>query len=389
MHLSTSFRYLAPASRLHAGPEALAQLRPEAQRIGARRAFIVASRTVSKATDLVSRCREALGDLYAGSFEGAVRESPLPAVMEGVSAVRSARPDLIVAVGGGSAIVTARAITIIVGESRSVEEMYTRHQAGKPPLVYRANAPKIPNVLVPTTPTTGADRGGAAVWDEHPPHRKELYDPKTRPLATIVDPGALLTAPLSLYLDTSLTTFCGIVESLQFIGHPALALGDYRQGLSLCVEYLPRLVAEPSDPDVRIQLFMAAVVANRASQSTYNLTGRSRVTGLDRTLRYRYPHIGQGASNAVLLATNMRLNADLLAEGQAKLASLLGVTDPAAYLEELLGSLGVATRLRDLAILKEDFHRLAELESAAPAFGQGANRVSEVGDLAAVLEMAW
>jgi alcohol dehydrogenase class IV len=77
--------------------------------------------------------------------------------------------------------VTARAITIIVGEGKSIEEMYTKHRPGQPPTVYRAEKPKIPNILVNTTPTTGADRGGAAVYDEEEPHRKELYDPKTRP----------------------------------------------------------------------------------------------------------------------------------------------------------------------------------------------------------------
>lgn len=290
--------------------------------------------------------------------------------------MRSVDPDLIVAVGGGSAIVTARAITIIVGEGKTVEEMYTRHSPDKPPVVYRANAPKVPNILVPTTPTTGADRGGAAVWDEDPPHRKELYDPKTRPLATIVDPVALMTAPVSLYLDTSLTTFCGIVDALQSVDHPALAYGDYRFARDICLGYLPRLVASPDDPDVRVQLFMAAVLANRASQSTYNLTGQSRVTSLDRTLRYAYPHIGQGAANAVLLATMMRVN------------PLSEPLEP-AFVEEFLGSLGVATRLRELGVPREDFQRLAEMEAAAPAFGQGVNRIGDVGELVRVLESAW
>lgn len=271
---------------------------------------------------------------------------------------------------------TARAITIIVGEGKPVEEMYTRHFPDKPPVVYRANAPKIPNILVPTTPTTGADRGGAAVWDDDPPRRKELYDPKTRPLATLVDPAALLTAPLSLYLDTSLTTFCSIVDALGNAGHPAVVLADYRFALEICVLYLPRLIASPDDPEVRVQLFMAAVLANRASQSTYNLTGRSRLTSLDRTLRYAYPDIGQGASNAVLLGTMMRLNR---------------LTEPyePAFLEDFLGSLGVVTRLRDLGVPREDFQRLAEHEAAAPAFGQGANRIADTDELVRILESAW
>jgi len=389
MNLSTSFRYLAPAARLHVGPGALDQLPAEVRRVGARRAFIVASRTVSRETGLVRRVRDVLGELYAGSFEEAVRESPLRSVMAGVREVQAAGPDLIVAVGGGSAIVTARAISIIAGEGKTVHQMYTRHFPDKPPIVYRANAPKLPNILVPTTPTTGADRGGAAVYDEAPPHRKELYDPKTRPLAILVDPEALLTAPAALYLDTSLTTFCGIVDALQYTGHPALAFADYRQGLQMCLEYLPRLVADPSGAEVRIQLCMAGVLANRASQSTYNLAGMARTTSLDRTIRYRYPHVGQGAANAVLLATSLRMNAGILSEGQTQLASMLGATDAPGCLEAFLRRVGVAVRLQDLGIPRADFRLLAEIEAGSPAFGQGANRVSDVEELVWLLESAW
>jgi alcohol dehydrogenase class IV len=321
----------------------------------------------------VDRVREALGDLCAGSFDGAKRESPLPTVMAGVEAVQDANADLIVAVGGGSAIVTARAITIVLGEGKTVGEMYTRHFPDKPPIVYRANAPKLPNILVPTTPTTGADRGGAAVWDDTPPHRKELYDPKTRPLATIVDPDALMTAPHSLYLDTCLTTFCGVVDDLARGGHSALGYADMRQALDLCLEYLPRL---SDGAEARIQLFMAAVLANRASQSTYNLTGRTKTTSLDRTLRYAYPDIGQGASNAVLLPTMLRLNCQTYP------------IEP-AELESFLHSIGAPTRLRELNIPKSDFHRLADAEAASPAFGQGATRVGHVSELVKILDMAW
>ncbi len=194
MKLNTTFRYLAPSSRYHAGPGSISQIYAEAKRIGASRAFIISSETLAKTTDLNDKVRAALGDLYVGTWTGAKKESPIPSVMDGVKAVKEARPDLIVAVGGGSAVVTARAITIIVGDGKTIEEMYTKHLPGQAPLVYRANKPKIPNILVNTTPTTGADSGGAALYDETPPHRRELYDPKTRPLAMIVDPEALLTA---------------------------------------------------------------------------------------------------------------------------------------------------------------------------------------------------
>jgi alcohol dehydrogenase class IV len=83
MKLRSSFRYLAPASRLYAGPGSIQQVYAEAQRIGAKRAFIVASETLSRTTNLVDKVSEALRELHVGTFAGAKKESPVAQVMAG------------------------------------------------------------------------------------------------------------------------------------------------------------------------------------------------------------------------------------------------------------------------------------------------------------------
>jgi alcohol dehydrogenase class IV len=397
----TSYQYQAPSTRICAGLNALQQLPREAKRIGAKKAFVISSHTVARSTALLARVQEVLGDLYGGSYEGATRESPLPTVLAGVEAVKAAQPDVIVAVGGGSAVVTARAVTMLVGEGRSVEDMHTKHIPGQAAVVYRANRPKIPNILVLTTPTTAADRGGAAVWDEHPPHRKELYDPKTRPLCTIMDGEALLTAPLPLYLDTALTTFAGTVNALQSPALNPFQCADLRQAFELAMAYLPQLVTRPDDAHVRIQLCATALLVNRASQSTYGWGGpRPRTTGLGRQLRYRYSHIGQGAAGAVMLATEMRCNRDAALQGQVRLAEIMrlrqhGMSPEAAAeaatqgIEMLLRSIGVATRLRDLEVQEADLQAIAAADLAEPAFGESSYGIGEVEELLGILRRAW
>ncbi len=402
MTTATTYRYLAPATRIYAGVDALPHVAREMERIGAKRAFIVCSETVAETTDLLPRVRDVLGAGHvAGIFAKAKRESPVPLVEAGVNMARAAQPDVVVAVGGGSAVVTARAITILLGEGKTIEEIYTRHEPGKAPIVARLNKPKLPNILVLTTPTTAADRGGAAVWDETPPHRKELYDPRTRPLAIILDGGALLTAPPSLYLDTSLTTFAGLVGAVQAHQPSPLALADARMGLELCVEHLPELMARPEDPEVRIHLATAALLSNRASQSTYGGGGRGRSTGgLGRQLRFRYKRIGQGAAACLTALMHLRLNREVEMEGQERLASALGVDTRDMGLEEaaasaegalveFLAGLEVATRLRELGVRREDFALLAETEVSEPGFGEDERRITDVGELVWVLEQAW
>ena len=399
MDLTASFRYLSPSARLYAGVDALSNLYREAQRLEATRAFVVCSETVARTTNLLERTREALGDLYAGVFDGAKRESPIPSVMAGVEAARDAQADMIVAVGGGSAVVTARAITILMAEDGTPQELCTKYPPGQPPVSPRLLQPKVPNILVLTTPTNGANRGGAAVMDDKPPYRLEMFDPKARPTCIILDGEALLTAPLPLFLDTATNTFTAVVGALQSPGLNPFAYADLRQALELSLEYLPRLVSSSDDPEPRIQLGAAAIISNRAADAPSG-GGRGAGTTLDRQIRYRYSHVGQGASNAVLLTTSMRRNREVALEGQARLADIMGVRtsgmsdaeaaeEATQAVDSFLRSIGAPSRIRDLDVPEADLEAIARDDAAQPSFGEGSRRITDAAELTRFLQEAW
>ena len=130
-------------------------------------------------------------------------------------------------------MVTARAITILMAEDGTPQELCTKYPPGQPPVSPRLLQPKLPNILVLTTPTNGANRGGAAVMDDKPPYRLEMFDPKARPTCIILDGEALLTAPLPLFLDTASNTFTAVVGGLQSPGLNPFAYADLRQALEL------------------------------------------------------------------------------------------------------------------------------------------------------------
>ena len=399
MDLTSSFRYLSPAARLYAGVDALSNLKREAQRLEARRAFVVCSETVARTTNLLERTREELGEMFAGSYDGAKRESPIPLVMAGVEAAKAAQADMIVAVGGGSAVVTARAITILMAENGTPQELCTKYPPGQPPVSPRLMQPKVPNVLVLTTPTNGANRGGAAVMDDKPPYRLELFDPKARPASIILDGEALLTAPLPLFLDTATNTFTAVVGGLQSPNLNPFAYADLRQALELSLEYLPRLVSDPDDLKPRIQLGAAAIISNRAADAP-SAGIRGVATTLDRQIRYRYGHVGQGASNSVLLTTAMRRNREVALEGQARLAELMGVRkigssdaeaaeEATQAVDSFLRSIGVASRIRDLNVPETDLEAIARDDAAQPSFGEASRRITDVAELTRFLQEAW
>jgi alcohol dehydrogenase class IV len=203
----------------------------------------------------------------------------------------------------------------------------------------------------------------------------EFYDPKTRPVAIFWDAEALLTAPPALVRSTATTTFSGSLRSLGAEALNPLVAGDRRQAFRLAHRALPRLMAEPDNVALRIDLCSAALLANRAdddgvSRRRYRDRTASSAYALATALHIRYHHVGQGeATSAVMpMVTRLTVPEDL---GVARrIAEALGVWQPdmsaeaatratAEALETLYTHIGMPTRLRSLQIPEADLPVLA------------------------------
>src|SRR5262245_2188458 len=88
--------------RLVYGKPAAQALAAEVERIDAKRVFLIVSGTMNRTTDEVKRVRTALGNRYAGSYDGIPPFTPRSAVLEAARLARSAGADLGVTFGGGS-----------------------------------------------------------------------------------------------------------------------------------------------------------------------------------------------------------------------------------------------------------------------------------------------
>lgn len=399
MAADTSFRYTGYPVRIYAGPDALAQLGGEAERLRAQRPFVVCGQSVAHRTDLLERIKAAWKVPLAGAFTGVQAGSPLPSALAGTEAARSAGADAIIAVGGGSAIVTARAITILLAEGGSVHDHATKYPPGQPPVSPRLMRPKLPNLAVVTTPTTAANRSGTAVIDPETNHRLEMFDPKTRPSAVFWDDAALLTAPAHLCISAAAACFSGVVSGLQSKDplNP-LAQGDLAQALQLLRSQLPRVAGEPDNPKVRLDLCAAAFLYNRAADSGASGNALGVVSALAHTLDTRYPHCGHGAAYALATPAGMRFNQSNNLAGQARLAALLGITGKsgtasasaaADAVAQFYHSLGMPVRLRDMGIPREDVAHIAQDTMTDFGLHRNVRRVQDASELVALLEQMW
>lgn len=395
-----SFRFVGYPVRVHAGPGAIGRLAEEVDRARAIRTLIVCGQSVANRTDLVGRVSEALGDRLAGVFSGVATSSPLTAVLSGVEAAASVGADSVVALGGGSAVVTARAITILLAEGGTAQEHATKYPPGQPPVSPRLMQPKIPNFVVLTTPTTAVTRAGTAVIDPETGHRLELFDPKTRPAAVFWDDQALLTASPSLCLNAAASCYTGVAGALQGAALNPLAESDLLQAWRLLSENLPLVHSRPEDAGVRANLCAAAFIYNRATDAGAGGSALGVVSALAHSLDTRYPECGHGDAYSIFTAPGMRFNMEQNTAAQARFADAAGVRkegmdDRAAagaaadLLERTFRDLGMPQRLGEVGVPNDGIQQIAE--DAMTDFGLRRNprKVNDVSELVGIISALW
>jgi alcohol dehydrogenase class IV len=402
---SHSFRAVSFPWRLHVGVNALDHLSDEVRRTKAQHAFVICGRTVAHKTNLLQRIKDQLGVLYAGVFAAMDKDSSFPAVQKGLEAARTARADLLIAVGGGSVIVGTRAIAILLAEKGDPYTLMTQYPVGQPAVSPRLMAPKPPIINLVTTPTTAMNRAGTGLKNDRLDHRMEFYDPKTRPAAIFWDAEALLTAPADLIRSTATTTFTGALRNLGIPAMNPLVEGDRLQAFRLLYRTLPRILSEPNNVDLRIDLCAAAFLENRAADDGADRRRErdqtsSRAYALATALHIRYDHVRQGEATSAVMPTVTRLTPPRDASAAARIADALGVwregmssdaaaTATADAVESLYRSIGMPTRIRELAIPEDDLQQLAHDTLKNFNANPGARSESYVDEMLRLLQAAW
>lgn len=405
MTAQPTFRSAGYSWRLFCGPGVIeSNLKATVRRAGARRAFAVCSPSVNRRTNTIQRIQTALGEDLVGVFDGVENDSSYASVEAGRAAAEAAEADLLIAVGGGSVIVAARAIAIFMAEPGDPFQIMTQYPEDGRPYSPRLEAPKPPIVNVPTTPTSAMNRAGTGLKNADLDHRMEYFDPKTRPQGIFLDDEALLTAPPPLVRSTATTLFAGLLGAVAQPAPNPLVAGDQDQAFRLADDAYRCLMHELDNPEIRRNLALAAFLQNRAEDDGRPMRSRSPFAGdyaVATALHLRYPHIGQGEATSVLQPHAIRLAAPVDADAAARAASALGVWRAdlnakalrdavAAALTQLYADVDLPGRLRDLGVAAEDLGLIAaETVKNFNASGDLASAESRVAHSMRVLEAAW
>lgn len=384
--MNTSYQHVSPELRVFHGDDSLSALKRELERARCGRAVIVCGRTVSRSPEL-QLLREVLGDGLAGVAATAREHSPVSGVEEAARFLEGVQADSIVAVGGGSAVVTARAAAIVLGEKRPLVELCTRRLPDGKFDSPRLNAPKVPVYAVPTTPSTAFAKAGTAVHGEDGA-RLAMFDPKTRAKAIFIHPGFVRTAPGELVHSATLNALANAVEALESPKCDPFSEAFLMQALRLMRQ---GLAAPADDPSMREMLVVAALLCGRGTEQG----GTGLASVLAHAIGAR-AHVPNGIVNAIVLPHTMRYNAPVTeARAPALLEALSGVAgataaqSPSDRVTALLAALPVPRQLREIGIAREDIAPIAEAAMSDWFITRNARPVKDIDSLKSVLNAAW
>nr|WP_277345785.1 iron-containing alcohol dehydrogenase family protein [Nocardioides sp. JQ2195] len=385
-----AFSHATPAFRTFCGDRAMAALPRELQRTGRARVVLVHGASVGRDEPAIGRVRQAVGDRLVGAFTEVRAHSPVPTVEAASRYLAEVGADAVIAVGGGSAVVTARAASILLAERAPLRQLCTSRAADGSLHSPRLLEPKIPQWILPTTPTTAYAKAGSAVRDPETGERLALFDPKTRAQGVFLDPAMIATTPQPLFLSATLNAFSMAVEGLQApLDDPltdALALHALRE----IAVWGPRSVASPVDPEPRLRLMSAALLAGQASDHS----GSGLAQALSHAVGPAFD-VSNGIIESILLPHAMRFNAPACAPGLRKVAEALGRDPDEAPAEaatcavtSVLGKLNAPVRLRDVGIAREDLDSIVDHALDDWSLSQAPRRPSRT-ELQELLRSAW
>jgi maleylacetate reductase len=373
------------------GRPAAEALGEEVSRLGAERVFLMASGTLNRSTDEITKVQQALGPRFAGIFDRMPPHTPRSAVIAAASAAREAGADLLVTIGGGSVTDGGKAVQLCLANDIRTPEALDAFRPvsgpggvlGPPP----CNPLSVRQITVPTTLSAGEFSAIAGVTDERRRVKELFRHPQIIPRAVVLDPAITLHTPKWLWLSTGIRAVDHCVEGICSCEANPYADAQALHGLALLTRGLPRVKADPADIEARLDCQIGAWLSMGPLAGGVPM-GASHGIGYVLGALFDVPH---GYTSCVMLPAVMRWNKPANAERQALVAAAMGHAgeDAGAVLDAFIAGLGMPRSLGAVKVEPESFERIAEGAMDTPWVPRnprpidGPAQVREILDLAA------
>lgn len=343
------------------GPGARKELPEVVKRLNGKKALIVTDKGIIQ-FGVAEKVTKVLDDASI-PYEIFSEVKPNPTVSNvkaGIEAYKKSEADFIIAIGGGSAIDTAKGIGIVINNPEFSDIISLE---GCAPTKHKS----VPIIALPTTAGTAAETTiNYVIIDEDKKKKMVCVDPNDIPAVAIIDAELMYSLPKSLTAATGMDALTHAIEG--YVTKGAWEMSDMFEieAIRMINKYLRTAVSEPGNPEGRNGMAIAQYIAGMA----FSNVGLGLVHGMAHPMGslFDIPH---GVANALLLPTVMEFNKPYCLDKFPKVAEAMGVDISGMTKEEasqaacdavkaLAIEVGIPQHLSDLGIKETDIPELAE-----------------------------
>jgi alcohol dehydrogenase class IV len=330
-----------------------------AAEFGAQRILLVTDRGVRDAglTKAAEDALKAAGrDLVL--FEDVVADPPSDVIERAVALCRDERIDLVLSIGGGSALDTAKLVAYLARSGDRLDDIYG---------VGLAKGQRLPLLLVPTTAGTGSEVTPIAIVTTPTTEKKGVVSPRLLPDWAILDPDLTLGLPSHVTAATGIDAMVHAIEAYTS-RHRKNRMSDQlaRQALALLSQNIREVCRNGRNVEARAQMLLGSMLAGMAFANAPVAAVHALAYPIGAIF-----HVPHGLSNALVLMGVLRFN---LPAAEALYAELAPIIDPEANglsadeaarrfvdgLAAICRDCKVPASLAEVGIRESDLPRLAE-----------------------------
>ena len=259
--------------------------------------------------------------------------------------------DVVVAVGGGSALDTAKALMVGTesGEFDALVALLATGKAFKPHAVKKL-------IAVPTTSGTGSEvTGWATIWNRAAGKKYSLHLPETWPEAAVVDPELVLSLPAGPTLAAGLDALSHALEAIWNINANPVSDNHAVSAAREVLATLPKLMKNLGSVELRQRMSFAALTAGLAFSNTRTALAHS--ISYDMTIHHGLPH---GIACSFTLPMVLQRALGVYADRDAVLARVFDcpLAQAPAFLTEFIEQLGVSTQFESYGVSLTESQRM-------------------------------
>ncbi len=342
------------------GKGARKELPEEIKKRGFKRVFLVSDKSLIEA-GVTAKIEKILkeAEIYYTLYSEIKPNPNIQNVTDGVRECKKAEADVIVAVGGGSSIDTAKGISIVMTNSDRAD---IKSLNGVSNTINKG----MPIIALPTTAGTAAEVTiNYVITDEERKIKMVCVDPNDIPILAIIDSELMASMPKGLAAATGMDALTHAIEGYITKAHNEMSDMFHMKAIKMIFKYLPLAVNEKDEEAIEM-MGMAQYIAGMG----FSNVGLGIVHSMAHQLGavYDTPH---GVANAILLPTVMRFNGEVCYERFREILNELNI--PAKNLtkdevietfvkmiQELSKKVGITQTVSDVGGKKEDFEMLAE-----------------------------